>query len=641
MNILDYARVLRATVSPAEKKPEITSLIARPQTRAADWQIIGQQSLHERLGQRPAVGGSEDLNRILALPKRARITEDSPEAGAVIKRMTERLRRHNPSCACPLRCITELKLAQAWALEEISTVGGLLGAIGVGHGKTGLDILTPLVMPGCKVAVLLVPPKLQEQLKRDYLAWREHFRVPSIVFMDNTGWIVSGAPVLHVIPYSRLSRPEATDLLEKIMPDTFILDEAHKARHPKTAGTGRIVRYCAQHPDTRVVSWSGTVTSASIKDYSHLLAFGLKSGSPLPLDANVVQEWALAIDPSDWPAPIGKLAQFCEPGEHIHQGFHRRLVETPGVVSTTQGAVDASIVISERHVSTPKYISQILAVVRETMVRPDGEELVDALSVQACARQLACGFYYRWRFPKGEPEALILKWFAARKAWHKELREKLKTGREHLDSPFLCTNAAIRHYDRYDGPLPTWKAETWPAWHAIRDSVYHETEPVWVDDFLVADAAEWARKHKGVLWYEHNAFGRKVAALAGLPLYGGGGDALCLPTDTPEVRAKAAVVETGARSVILSIPSYYQGLDGLQYLFSHQLVANPPASGDAWEQLLGRLHRTGFPGDEMHTLIYRHTDEYRDAWDSARMKAEYIQGTMGNLQKLLAANVEF
>ena len=37
----------------------------------------------------------------------------------------------------------------------------------------------------------------------------------------------------------------------------------------------------------------------------------------------VVEDWARAIDPQENPAPPGALLELCEPGEHIHAGFHR------------------------------------------------------------------------------------------------------------------------------------------------------------------------------------------------------------------------------------------------------------------------------------------------------------------------------
>jgi hypothetical protein len=583
---------------------------------------------------RPAVTGSEDLSRILEIPRRPPTDLDGPRGEALVELMSKRLSRgFVGSCACKAEgrpCITRLKPAQAWALYEAPLAGGILGPIGVGHGKSILDILSPLVFPDCKLAVLLIPPSLKEQLLREYLRLREHFKVPSLR-IGNTGHVVKGAPVLHVIPYSQFSRAESTALLENLKPDLIIADEGHYLRHRQAARTSRVLRYLAKFPDTRLCVWSGTLTSKSVKDYAHLAAFALKESSPLPLDPNVLEEWSLALDPSDWPAPPGALEKLCDPGEPLHSAYHRRLVSTLGVTATRQSAVDASILICERKAPPiPETLQRMIKDLRAGWVRPDGEELVDILQVAKSARELASGLYLRWKFPRKEPESLIMDWFAARKAWNKELREKLKHRREHLDSPLLCQNAAMRHYNGYSGDLPTWESDAWPKWAEIKDSVYHETEAVWVDDFLADDAVAWGKKHRGVIWFDVSAFGKRVAEKGGFPLYAGG----------PEAGARLAR-EKGDRTLVMSIQAHGTGTDGLQRLFSEQLVANPPSSGQAWDQLLGRLLRIGQTADEVTTYVYRHTDEFKEAIDKALLEAKYIQDTLGTAHKLMNASFDW
>mgnify|MGYP001591994827 CR=1 FL=1 len=643
-SVLDTLRALAPRHPPAPARARLPLVVAAGVHPAPGQVVLGA------LRTRPAPEDSEDLARILALPRRPPVDLDGVRGEALVELMGSRLRLPpgGPPCSCAAAgrpCITRLQPAQAWALWEAALVGagggvgagganggGLLAPVGVGHGKTGLDIMIARVIPGCRQAVLLIPPGLRTQLLADYRAWAAHWRVPTLV-LDDRGYVVPGAPVVHVLPYSILSRPESTDLLERLAPDLVIADEAHKLRHAGTATTRRVLRYFAAHPSTRLVAWSGTLTSKSILDYSHLSALALGEGSPLPLDPQAVAAWALAIDPSDWPAPLGALSALCRRGEHVHRAYYRRLTETRGVVATRAGAVDASILLCEREApEIPQRITDLLTQVRKEWTRPDGEELVDAMAVEASARTLAAGFYYQWRFPRGEPEDLIDRWFASRKAWHRELRERLKVGGEHLDSPLLCAQAAVRGWAEggYDGELPIWRAESWPAWVAIRDLVHHESEAVWIDDYLARDAAAWARSHRGIVWWESTAFGARVAEIAGLPLHGGG------PGAEAAIRA-----EDGRRSVVASIKAHGTGRDGLQHLFASQLVAQPPSSGAAWEQLLGRLHRIGQAADEVSTWVYRHTREMADAVDRAVRLARYIEGTTGSLQKLLLASCDF
>ena len=196
----------------------------------------------------------------------------------------------------------------------------------------------------------------------------------------------------------------------------------------------------------------------------------------------------------------------------------------------------------------------------------------------------------------------------------------------------LLAKAAIRYYKRYDGPLPVWQSLTWREWRDVRELVKPQSEAVWIDDYLAADAADWGKKNRGIVWYQHTAFGLKVAELSGLPLHRGGPGA-----------GELIAAERGDRSIVASINAHGEGRDGLQFLFRQQLVANPPesrATGGAakWEQLLGRLHREGQTADEIDTYMYRHTSEMREAWDRARELAGYVVGTIGTYQKLLTCS---
>jgi hypothetical protein len=591
---------------------------------------------------RAAVRGSEDLDRILALPRREPVAAGSARARALVELMTERLRRPDrppgSECGCLAlgrrRCIVELLFEQAWALYEASLVGGLLAPIGVGGGKTLLDLLMPMVVSDCKVAALFVPPGLVDQLRDEYLAVREHFRVPSIVLPDGSGYYVTGAPVLHVIPYSKFSRKEATDRLEKLKPDLCLADEAHNFKNPKSVRTGRFMDFFAEHPDTRLCAWSGSITSKSIKDFAHLVAFALGDGSPLPLDPDHWDSWAAAIDPSDWPAPLGALRRFLDlyGVKSIWEALRLHITRTRGVVTTTSaGSCPASIYLRERGgVSMPRRLREMIADVESSWTRPDGEEFVEALEVAACVDQLASGFYYRWRFPTRPPLELVEEWYAARRAWNREVRDELRDRRPHLDSPELLKNAAERYERGYDGDLPSWCSETWARWRDVKDKVPHEKDVVWVDDYLVKDAADWARSRRGIVWYEHSAFGPAVAKAAGVPLFVGG------KKSGDELRAWS-----GKTSCVITWNSRGTGWDGLQRIYDEQLVANPPQDGGLWEQLIGRTHRLGQESDEVAVHCYRHAPEFRDALDRALVLAKYIEGISGNKQKLLSANVEW
>ena len=66
----------------------------------------------------------------------------------------------------------------------------------------------------------------------------------------------------------------------------------------------------------------------------------------------------------------------------------------------------------------------------------------------------------------------------------------------------------------------------------------------------------------------------------------------------------------------------------------------PPSSGQAWEQLLGRTHRPGQEADEVWVGVFQHTRPFRKALQTARGDADYILRTLGGVQKLNLATFD-
>jgi hypothetical protein len=645
------------------KPASILELIGLKQTRNIDAFVETKD----------AVQDSRDIHRVLELPRRPRPTDFDTFRNDCVH-----LRRPNPACVCRAKygraCAIDLKDLQAWALHEIKTQRGLVGAIPVGEGKTLIDLLALMVL-GVKVGVLLIPANLREQLFNvDWGFYGQHWELPNL---GNGQWFDPKKPTLHVVAYSELSSPRNSDILDRINPDVVIADEAHHVRNADAARTKRFKRFFSSHPACLFCCWSGTLTTRSLKDYAHLSNLALKDGSPTPLHWPTVEEWAGALDPSDWPRGLGALSALCRSGEPVRDGYRRRFEDTAGVVSSSAaGSCGASLVFSERKVVAPDAVHKALADLYSTWTRPDGEELVNGLEVFRVAKEISSGFYYRWRWPRQEPEALIRQWLLARREWHKEMREKLKHSREFMDSPLLLAKAAIRWHDGYThrkththdescwefhcdhedgehdydcytkticdvpedpgafipphtkgGPQPVWDSATFPAWRAIRDQCQPETEAVWIDDFLARDAAAWCQSNAGICWYEHDVFGRRVAEIAQRPFYGSGSDA-----------SAGIISERGDRGIVASIRAHGTGKN-LQ-CFARNLVANLPSDGAQWEQLAGRTHRPGQLADEVTFEVYRHTPVVIEALAKAKMLASYLQDMTGP-QKLLQATYLF
>jgi hypothetical protein len=619
-----------------------------------------------------------DLHRVIALPRRSQLElvdpdgEDTPLARALVERINGQLRRPDwktRRCRCQQilpnhPCILSVNGAQAWALHEAPLAGGLVALIATGGGKSLVDLLMTLAM-GVKLAVCLAPAGLVKQLVREYELVREHFWVPNIFYKSrgkvagmqgDVGAGVGRCPSLHLVSYEDLSQPSSTELLAKFGTGLglVIADEMDWLANFTATRTMRFIRAFAAATDAakaaglggiRFTGWTGTPVDKSVLEFAHLAAFALREGSPLPMDPDVALTWAQVLDPSPYPAPEGALGKLrTSPYQTIHEAFHRRLVDTPGVVATKASALAIPLHLLERRAPPiPLEVMEMIDSARR-FKRPDGDELADLLEVAKVICECALGFYYRWVFPTlprdpdgkltAESKALISEWYARRAAWKAEVRSVLIENRPHLDSEDLLRRAARRYFQprfgepRYEGDLPTWASGTYLDWIAIEDSVPHETEAVWVSDYLVDDAAEWAASHRGVVWYRHSTFGERLAARAKLPHYGGGSE-------------KAILQERGETSIVASLRSHGRGRDGLQYLYNHQLCVVTPSSGRMCEQFLARLHRMGQPKSEVVSWHYRHVYEMSEMLDKAMSRSEWARGMWGSSQKILNAVCEW
>lgn len=595
-------------------------------------------------GQRP-VGLSADLERVLRIPRRPRPTLEEQERAAAA--MTERLRRRGEyTCRCAeLRpgarnpCITRLLPIQGWYLQELAQRRGAAGFIAVGGGKTGIDILAAMVVPGVRKAVLLVPPALRAQLAADLEIWAQHFEVPNT---DARPYANDGRAHLTVVAYSEISSQSKARWLAAVKPDLIIADEMHSLKRRSAARTGRFLRFLSSDDapdDACFVGHSGSATTKSISDYGHLLALALGEGAPVPLDAGVLGEWAAALDAATAGRPRahpGALRSLCRPGEPTREGYRRRLVETAGVITTTDVDLPCELVLATRKPPPiPPRVAEALAHARKG-TRPDwlvdprfrvgeGEELTDAMTVALVSRQIATGFMYRWRYPNGEPEELILEWFRRRQAWNREVRQALENPRDGLDTEGLLRAAGVRYLERYSGDdLPVFRTTTLRPWLEIAGKVRPVVSTAWIDRWLVDDAVAWARESTGVVWYAHTAFGIEVERVGRLARYGEGKEA-----------SAAIQREDGSRSIVASIKTHGTGKN-LQ-AWSRALVTTPPSDSGAWEQLLGRHHRQGQEADEVRFDVYLHTPEFAGAIDAASEGARYVQQTTGAVQRLALA----
>ena len=565
-----------------------------------------------RWGSGRPVQESADLRRVLSIPRRpGTITElITPEE---VEALTNSLKRPNGTM--------KLKRLQAAALKEAALNGGLFGSLGVGSGKTIISMLLPLVMKS-KNCVLMVPPALKAKLfDIDLPTLSEHWRLPN--FHGSKYHFPDVDCTVYVVTYSQLSTAKSQDILDRLKPDLIVCDEAHSVKDPGATRTKRFLRFFRQHPETRLCVLSGTMTQRSIKDFAHLARFSLKANAPVPMAYPVLEEWAAALDAMDEDrrAEPGALAALCQAGEPVRVGYSRRLRETPGVVVSSAERPPTSLTLNEREVALPPTVEVALRTLRGEWVTPSGEELKDALSFSRAARQIASGLYLRWVWPESVSPELKEQWLRTRAAWHKELREAMKgEGTAGMDSPYLLEKAAA------EGRWKPWSLKEWQEADAEFRRVSRLKEPpteaVWIDDYLVKDAVAWGKQNqRGIIWYEHPAFGKAVAKMGGWEFFGEG-----------TVAAKAIQEHKGNKVVVAGVRTQGEGKN-LQ-MFNKQLVCTPSSNPKVWEQLLGRTHRYGQKADEVTCDVYLHTLEMRAALDKAVKATEYGEELENTEKKL-------
>ena len=559
-----------------------------------DLEQVKKNSRVGRILRRNGVRGSPELERIVALPRR----ELRPNLGT---ELTELLKKPKGTM--------ELRPVQAQALEELHDFGGLLGPIRVGAGKTLITALAGTVLEA-KKPLLLVPAKLRQKTKIEFfeLALHWQFQMP------------------RILSYEMLSHADhAADLL-KHAPDLIVADEVHKLKNLKAAVTRRVGRYL-ERTDCAFVGLSGTITKRSLRDYAHLAEWALgKQLSPLPTVWSVIEEWADCLDESVdafkrlAPGQLERLYNDTErasedPVRASRSAFRRRLVETPGVVTTAETTVDCALNLAPIELPDCPKVEEAFMHLLTYWETPDGWPITDAPSLARHAKELSLGFYYVWD-PRPPSE-----WLQARRGWARACREVLKHNRRDLDSELQVVRACdLGHY-----PIA---AEALATWRAIRDSFVPNTRAEWISNIGIHAVSDWIKKNVGIVWVEHVAFANYLSLYLKLPYYGRQG----LNTD-------GQPIEKATGPIIASILANSEGRNLQRY--NQNLVVSCQSSGARMEQLLGRTHREGQYSDEVSVDIFCGSFDQWLCLEQAQKDAKYIEDSTGQPQKLNQATIEW
>lgn len=524
-----------------------------------------------------------DFHRIASLPHRIWTTEQVEQVRQIL---TSRYR--TPDGAL------ELWAVQAQALADVYAAGGGLIGAGVGHGKTLISMLAPVLMQSER-PLLFVPASKVAEAKRDFASLSQHWQLRDIT----------------ILSYDALSQTKNATLLDRLAPDLIIADECQSFKAPARIRTKRFIRYMRSRPSTRFVGLSGTITRKTIKDFAHLLHLGLGDAAPVPKRWPTLQMWADALD-ADVPVWV-RPSPGCLPDlipdstglrdlDHARESFRQRLALTQGVTLTADASIGISLEINHVYPDVPSEVSEALAQLLDTWCTPAGDELMHAVEVWRHARELACGFYYRWE-PRPPSD-----WLEARAEWHRVVRRIISSGQ--LDSPLQVA----RSYPEHPAFL---------AWKAIEDTYQYRNVPKFLSKFLVPIVRDWIAEHQGPVWVEHTAIGDMLQGELETPYFGGGAKASTMILDH-------------VGPCIASIAAHGTGKN-LQW-YHRALVVSAPPSGSSWEQLLGRLHRPGQRADKVVYDVLMHTPAMQDAWSTALEDARYMQSTTGQPQRILTAS---
>lgn len=498
----------------------------------------------------------------------------------------------------------KLRPVQAVLLETLHDFGGVLGAVGVGEGKTLPTLLAPEVM-GAQRALLIVPAKLKEKTRREFEELRKD-------------WTTSRE--IKIVSYEWLGRVGAEGFLEDYDPDLIMADEVHLLKNPRAAVTRRVVRFLREKitAGARVpfMALSGTITSRSLMDFHHLLALTLgPQRMPLPSSGAEAKTWADAVDEKvQGRARPGALCVFTGTENpklaEVREAVGKRIHETPGVVATDRKSVDASIQIHLRTMRPHPRIQSLLDQLIHDHRDPLGNECQPS-DIYRHSRTLASGFFYRWDPPAPRD------WAIARSQWARFVSDILDRELPGLDSELQVANQVDQGRLQDAGVLDRWRT--------IRKTFTPNSVPEWITTDPLREALK-LDTGRTIFWVEAQAVGFKLRELSGLPFFHRLG-----------VDEKGSPIEVCRSSCIASVGSNAEGRN-LQH-FSHNVVITPPASGRIWEQLLGRTHRQGQTADEVVADVILGASSIRGHFDQAIKDARFIQATTGQNQKLLLADV--
>lgn len=554
-----------------------------------------------------------EMDRIVGLPRREWTDARKVEAA---KLLTAWLKKPGGTMA--------LKPVQAQALVEAHDTGGLVGELAAGSGKTLTTFLLPVVVKARRT-LLLVPAKLREKTFDDWADLAKHWSLPPILGVEDTG-PAPNESIIRVQSYESLSHINYASFVDEYDPDLIIADEAHFLSRMKAGRSKRVFRFLKnakkQNRKVTFIPLSGTMRRKSFRDCAHLYEAALGDKSPLPTEYPSLEQWCYALDEGVKaetrykPGALLRLATDDEKTDGldgVRRAVRRRLVDSAGVVATTELSCSLPLTLQVRPVEVPNAVKTAMHRLRTDYELPTGDTVDAGIAFWQHAREIASGFAYRWDPPAPKP------WLEARRAWNAFVRARLDhPGKLKLDTPLQVWNAVeAGQFGR---------VVEWEAWKAIRATFEPKTVPHWISDYLVRDAEAWAKETGGIVWVSHTA------------AYTGDDDDDVVGNtfrDIPYFGAGDERIKTYKGPCAASIRSHGTGKNLTQW--HKALILAFPSSGSTLEQLLARHHREKQQADLVEFYFYLHSKEMLAALQTAIGDARFQETTSGSPQRILSA----
>lgn len=567
-----------------------------------------------------------EYRRIDALPRRT--WTEAQEQAAVVHYTRELRLPHGQQVLRPI---------QAVSLAEAQFRRGMLGGIYVGEGKTLLSALLATVLQ-LQRPVLIIPSSLVEKTREEFDGYSKHWKMPRN---------------LEIVSFELLSRAGRADMLTNLRPDGVIVDEVHKFKNPKAACTRRAARLFDAYPQTIFCGMSGTLITDQLKDIWHMSKWAFGVNSPLPIVKSIVDAWDLALSETQfsmqpgallrWPVSEELRALATSQRSYARFAVQTRMVETLGFVKSKEGdGPSCSLYIASKRPAVADVTRKHFKRLREEWETPNGYAFTEGVELWRHARELALGFHYEWdpRPPDG--------WIQARRIWARVVRKVIEAS-DRSDGAKLDTEKMVRDavaFGLWDGfrvkiepnvegeinesymitaPQALTHWQKWEPHYKISQVV------VWHDDSVLRFCAEWMKKTRGIVWVEHTAFGHALAKLTGASFYAEKG-----------LDSHGNFIMTHAKAGTPMIVSRAPNATGRNLqAWSHNLITSLSSNPTINEQLLGRTHRKGQLADTVEVDVLISCREQFDAMIKAKNRAQYVQQTMGQTQRLIMADIQW